>query len=119
MAGVIKVNGEDVPVFCVTSYSITDKNGNRLNWNWDSGHYVSLTDISNPRETLPGDYQLNGFVISPFPQKVKATVNPLFRNEDKSSKNNQSSLAVSSRKNTVCMSIEERIAVEVSLISEV
>lgn len=118
MAGLLKVNGEEVPIFCVTSYSITDKNGNRINWNWDSGHYVSLTDISNPRETLPGDYQLNGFVICPFPHKVKATVNPLFRNEDKSSKFSQSSLAVSSRKNTVFMSMEERIAVEVSLVGK-
>ena len=111
MAGLITENGEEVPIFCVTSYSITDKNSSGINLNWDSDHFVSLSDISNPRETLSGDYQLNGFVICPFPQKIKTTVNPLFRSEDKSSKSNQPTLALPSRKATVVMTLDERIAV--------
>lgn len=101
MGGLIPVGNEEVPVFCVSEFSIRDANGK----------CVSLSDIANPRVPFEEKYELWGSIVCPFPQKTRCAANPLIRRETTNESSYQQSHTNPNRKTPMILTMEEKRAV--------
>lgn len=111
MAGILKVEEEEVPIFCVNNFSIVDQDGRMFSNGFTIGNLVSLSDIAKTREQFPNNIQLRGEVVCPFVQKARPATNPLFSTGKPSMREKKSSNTKQTKKASPVLSTEERIAV--------